>query len=803
MSLDVIGPSFSGAMESVAAALDSALTGVPDDPPQEAINATLFTPSATVDSNSAVEVHPFVRAHSRLRIVYTPLAWSVRTQLDALLRDLEENRLSSEGKVVIFAEESSFGFGASEIASEIARERNISQKVQVISVQFPQNIAAIRSEHARQQRERDAERRELVPSHFLELDMTGVERSSDLPPVYQPSLSSRSDELMLYQTLEALNTYVHPEAVVIVATDIRDRLFMVNELRNAVPGALRVVLEQDNLLVHPDYRSIDRGTLVVPAGDTVVCLDAEHKTLQDCQRRDPPPHYFSFATDYAANMFRAGVVLLSKSPPYLDPMPPLLVATLAGLQSITVPKSGRKRNILVAADTRVELQRPLYLSFIAAGMGLCFVALWLLFDLSSGRILLALPRNMLRCFWSDSLNTIARVTARVPGPKLQASGSAISEQPGSADTGLLLRPVPFGIPLLLGCSVATVLISSWRTYLIWACRSSHPCFANDSFDLAHGRDAWALVCVLLVFVSLAVISLTRTELWNRRYDVYANQPELSQSPGVRRRSRGYCLSIMLAFSFVGALILCIADLTPTAADSFRVGGAATFGLLGAGGFFLMLFWIQLSRWQRVCRGLARTIKTVNGQRRLAHWPTPRLLGESPSSPFNLVIHEEDLRTLRSCDLERWGENAAHLVNGSWPFVDEKATFAGWQSQLVTEMKVASIAVRTCAWCAVLAPALALGVMQVYPPGYERVQVIGAVALLVLSSAAIIFAALVLEKDRLLGRMFTLDEDHLTLGGIVGAIWPKLLGLGTLLAAVFLPDVWDWLHSILKVFSGLH
>jgi hypothetical protein len=60
----------------------------------------------------------------------------------------------------------------------------------------------------------------------------------------------------------------------------------------------------------------------------------------------------------------------------------------------------------------------------------------------------------------------------------------------------------------------------------------------------------------------------------------------------------------------------------------------------------------------------------------------------------------------------------------------------------------------------------------------------------------------LEKDRLLGCMFTNNKDRLSFGAALAALAPKLLGLGSLLVMVFLPDVWDWLGSLVKAINSI-
>jgi hypothetical protein len=51
-------------------------------------------------------------------------------------------------------------------------------------------------------------------------------------------------------------------------------------------------------------------------------------------------------------------------------------------------------------------------------------------------------------------------------------------------------------------------------------------------------------------------------------------------------------------------------------------------------------------------------------------------------------------------------------------------------------------------------------------------------------------------------MFTLHGDRLTFGSALSALWPKLVALGVVLAPLVLPDMWGWLHSVVKSINTL-
>jgi hypothetical protein len=225
-------------------------------------------------------------------------------------------------------------------------------------------------------------------------------------------------------------------------------------------------------------------------------------------------------------------------------------------------------------------------------------------------------------------------------------------------------------------------------------------------------------------------------------------------------------------------------------------------MLILGIFFLALFGIELHRWRRLCAWLSGAIKTINEEGKRPGWPTPFMLGQIPRNPLSLVVETEDLKVLHDRNDAAWHEQTTALVSGVWHFATGTSGFAMWERQLVAEMKAASVAVRSAGWCATLAPALALAFAQVYPPAFERILTVSAVALLSLSFAAIVYAALVLEQDCLLGPLFTRDKDRLSVTGALATIWPKLVGFAILLCAIFLPDVWEWFHTATKSINSL-
>ncbi|HXD38436.1 MAG TPA: hypothetical protein VN624_17400 [Rhodanobacter sp.] len=826
--LNVIGPAFSGSMESMAAALSRAASAAAGagcgrgTPPIKAaasfLDIRLLSPSASIDSNDDVRYHDYLSAAAtgdvRVQLQYRSLAYSVSDQMQNLLKYLRKRTQWPNNKVVVFGEESSFGLGAKSVAtdengdacnpSDPPKDRSRCP-IQLFNVQFPPNIASIRAEHVRIRQVKDRQRRQIMPERLLELDLTGVDQGIDQPPTYQASLSSRSDELMLYQTFDALNKYVQPAAVIIVATDVRDRLFLLSEIRNAFPGALPIVLEQDNLLVHPDYRAISRGSITMPAGRTLVCLTQADGgvVVTPCYPDSAPEKsavsppgdkksglsYFAFATDYAANTFRA-IVQLANSPaglpaPDAQLAPAMLVATLAGFQEIEespCPAANKgasmvvrcpQRGILIVADTRLQLQQPIYLAMSLFFIGMLVVTTWLLRnERKVTPVTLPVVRHALR--WT----------------RLAANGL---EAPGRISVTWLWAWLAFASGGLI--VAGTKLVGEFGSV------------RYHSDFLAHGRDAWTLLGLCLAYAGFVAFAVLRGQVWNARCAYLAR--ELGEGSRLRKRlgplGRWWAIismPVMLAYFY-----LSVSDRSPTGVDSPWVSALSGLFALGGSTFFLIIFMEGLDRWQRICRELGKTIRVVHAQSKvdphLEEWPTPEMLDEPSRSPFNIGMRMDNYHAWRQPDVDPWIAQTKALLAGQWPFQSASdGSFAQWQAQLVAEMKLAAVAVRAAAWCSILGAVLALMLIQVYPPAYERLQTTVAAILLALGAGFIVHAVITLEKDRLLGCMFTNNKDQLTFGAALSALWPKLLALGSLLAMIFLPDAWDWLGGLVKAVNSI-
>jgi hypothetical protein len=129
-------------------------------------------------------------------------------------------------------------------------------------------------------------------------------------------LESSSIEIVLSTLLESLEEE-HVKYIGIAATDVRDRLFLAQQVRHHLPNSVLFTTSADLLYAHPDV-SIDlRGTQLVTSyplfepNQVWSSLDEEHRSR------------FLFGADTAQGVYNAALVLLNKTDQLQEYGPPL------------------------------------------------------------------------------------------------------------------------------------------------------------------------------------------------------------------------------------------------------------------------------------------------------------------------------------------------------------------------------------------------------------------------------------------------------------------------------------------------
>ncbi len=818
----VLGPSFSGSLSSIAAIAR-----------QAGLHLDLMSASATVASNRHIAWEDDQGRHS---LRYRTFAqWDQVQQMAHLFAYLEAVHGICPGDVVVLSEESAFGQGSEETETQLAGERAAAEAMgapvpacaerpQPTYLQFPQNISTIRAEHASLDRE-NARNPELVPRRFLELDMRDAGTSLDLPPVYQPQLSTRSDELSLQQLMDALGVYVRPRAVMVVATDVRDRLFMLAVVRRAIPGTIPVALEGDHLLTHPEYRRANRGTLMVANGRMQACyldvVEGGRRQRSECRLRDRDGReavrgsrrIFAFPTDYAANLFRASQELLlappgervatdAVAPPDpRRPRSPLSVVTLAGLQGLdpetyvrgmadgagpgaaagTVPRAS-PRGTLIAADFRVLALNLVLPVLVAAAALALFSSLWLLLSSRPGRTILPPLRYALReTGWSLD----RRLRPHAYGD-VHARDEAPASQPHRASA--------------LACALLGVL--AMAALLLFALRWGHLLLIEQfrgamrgALDLIHGRDRATLWAMLALYLWFAVLVATRLRAWNRRCAIHLRHAPAVFDAG-RYLGRRYALSsLLLAVAAVIPPLAYWGSRLPDAVDGARMPGLLALAMLGMGVFFLSQALLQNGRLVRLGRDLRdHVVEALPDGALPPEWPNPHWLGTSPRSPLAAVFQDKDWLVLDRCD-DRWPAVDPAELQATTALPDPRARLPRWRAQTVAELKFGLTCVRSCLWAAFAAPVVLLAMQEVFPFALEWEQSAVALGLMTLAFAVSAWLSISLERAPLIGQMFTKDAHHVSLLDVLRILGTKLLLLLLMLAATLTPNLGEWLQNL--------
>ena len=191
-------------------------------------------------------------------------------------------------QIAFLAEASTFGYGicnpASNSLDAAALDWVNAFCTGAQTLYFPAAIADIRygldQQHEREQNKVEVAVKAALPSEHLTLDV-GAENGSEFPENRQSKLTAASQQLALDHVLTKLEQS-DPRMVIVVATDVRDRLFLFDQLRERLPNAMLIDLETDILLAHPDFLHASRGSLTVASTNLFV----GGRRLFGCEARD-------------------------------------------------------------------------------------------------------------------------------------------------------------------------------------------------------------------------------------------------------------------------------------------------------------------------------------------------------------------------------------------------------------------------------------------------------------------------------------------------------------------------------------
>ncbi len=264
----MLGPTFSGSVDSLAqierAAFKAGLPGL-----------CAVSVSATSVSNASInrQQQPGnAQGSTAYGVGFSSLAQSNDAKLAQVWGLAGDIGAQRPGKIAVFSEASTFGHAicAPGRESDAAADARIRSDAKLRAklcdaahrVTFPSSIADIRSSFQKKASEKKSSLEGLGFSRdHIAIDGES-ENSSEFPDSNQTRLTSAGSELELHRSLRVLSK-LKPKLVVIAATDVRDRLFLFDLLRDHAGQALLVDIEADILLYHPQHLHATRGAMAV------------------------------------------------------------------------------------------------------------------------------------------------------------------------------------------------------------------------------------------------------------------------------------------------------------------------------------------------------------------------------------------------------------------------------------------------------------------------------------------------------------------------------------------------------------
>ncbi|HEV7784324.1 MAG TPA: hypothetical protein VGQ28_03240, partial [Thermoanaerobaculia bacterium] len=173
------------------------------------------------------------------------------------------------GRVALLVEADT-AYGRSVLDTERAghkrRHNGPAPHAPLVMVPFPSHISELRTAAEKEkaaQAKAAAATQTPIPSNstVLELDLSGPGQPADLVPTFD-SLTVLSNQLVLENLLQAVSRE-GIRYVGILATDVKDKLFLAEQVRARVPDAVLFTLDNDLLFAHPQYLQTLDGLLVL------------------------------------------------------------------------------------------------------------------------------------------------------------------------------------------------------------------------------------------------------------------------------------------------------------------------------------------------------------------------------------------------------------------------------------------------------------------------------------------------------------------------------------------------------------
>ena len=249
--LRVIGPTFSGSSASLAALLRGGAPVVRAATKDTVVwRARVVTGTATSPANR--------RELTNASTDFLATVHDDATVLNEAIRVLME--LDIPPTRVAILRETNTAYGAA-IADTTGQADSVALfRARWMDVPFPLNIASVRNEYARNPDPAAQGTQPMVPARRTRVGLeSSLRASTTIVPV--SALTAPAQDRVIDEIVQTLRRE-RIQAVGIVATDIRDKLFLASLLRRRLRDVLLFTLEGNNLLLRDDRGAPLRGMLV-------------------------------------------------------------------------------------------------------------------------------------------------------------------------------------------------------------------------------------------------------------------------------------------------------------------------------------------------------------------------------------------------------------------------------------------------------------------------------------------------------------------------------------------------------------
>jgi hypothetical protein len=364
--LRIVGPAFSGSARSMAIVLDRWRAAHPGE------HAQVITGSAT-----GGDVRPLLEAGGQVDFGAT-----VHTD-DVLMRALVQRvlcplRIPDDQVAVLRESGTSYG---REVATGTTIPCGDGRRLapsSFLSIPFPMNIGSLRAEleaSAPRQPEADA------PHSRARLTLRDPDRPGDRPSL-SSQLTTPTNELMMDEIERAVTSH-RIRAVGILASDVRDKLFLATELRRRLHDVQLFTFEGNALFLVPENNEALRGMLVVSTYPLTLQSQWWTPSFLRGVRLSFPNEGAAGIHNATLMQLGAGAYAVSYAFPFLDrpaarQRPPVWISTVGreAMMPVTVDTSRADSSLrTMAQQPRLARETPALHFFTAAAIVLLAAAL--------------------------------------------------------------------------------------------------------------------------------------------------------------------------------------------------------------------------------------------------------------------------------------------------------------------------------------------------------------------------------------------------------------------------------------------